>query len=292
MTDHLTVSVYGITARGHHGVFPGERARGQRFVVDLDMVIGDTASVESDQLDDTVDYAQMAAIVVRLIEGDPVDLIERLASMIADAVLADDRVSEVLVRVRKPEAELPIVAGEASVTLKENPLRYWLGLGANLGDTVLALRGALQELGAGDILIERVSSAYRTAPRDDTDQPDFMNAAAQVRCDLPPPVLLQHVKAIEARLGRTKTRRFGPRTIDIDILLWSGGEWDDPQLRVPHPRLHERRFALVPLAEIAPDLAMPDGTRLQELLSHLDDDPDQSVEVVSDVLLWPVPPTS
>jgi dihydroneopterin aldolase len=118
MTDHLTVSVYGITARGHHGVFPGERARGQRFVVDLDMVIGDTASVESDQLDDTVDYAQMAAIVVRLIEGDPVDLIERLASMIADAVLADDRVSEVLVRVRKPEAELPIVAGEASVTLR------------------------------------------------------------------------------------------------------------------------------------------------------------------------------
>jgi 2-amino-4-hydroxy-6-hydroxymethyldihydropteridine diphosphokinase len=149
----------------------------------------------------------------------------------------------------------------------------------------------LQELGDDGILVEQVSSAYRTAPRDDTDQPDFMNAAAQVRSDLPPPLLLQHVKQIEARLGRTKTRRFGPRTIDIDILLWSGGEWADPQLRVPHLRLHERRFALVPLVEISPELATPDGSRLQDLLARLDDGPDQSVEVVSGLVLWPVSPS-
>jgi len=117
-----------------------------------------------------------------------------------------------------------------------------------------------------------------------------MNAAAQVRCDVPPPGLLAVLKDIEVRLGRTTTRRFGPRTIDIDILLWSGGTWQDPHLQVPHPRLHERRFALVPLVELAPDLAMPDGMRLDELSERLADDPDQSVDVVGDVALWPVPP--
>ena len=175
---------------------------------------------------------------------------------------------------------------------QESSLRYWLGLGANLGDTVATLRAALHELAAREIAIERVSSPYRTAPRDDPDQPDFLNAAAQVRSDLTPPQLLAEVKAIEVDLGRTKTRRFGPRTIDVDLLLWSGGEWQDPHLRVPHPRLHERRFALVPLLEIAPDLAMPDGTRLGDLLARLDGDPDQSVEPVGELVLWTVPPAS
>lgn len=120
MNDHMTVSLRGISCRGHHGVFPGERARGQRFVVDLDMVIADADSSESDTLDDTVDYAQVAAAVARIVEGEPVHLLERLAGMIADAVLRDARVAEVLVTVRKPEVELPVVAAEASVTLRRS----------------------------------------------------------------------------------------------------------------------------------------------------------------------------
>ena len=118
MTQQLMVAVRGITCRGYHGVFPGERARGQRFVVDVEMLLTDHTSTTSDQLDDTVDYARVAANVARIIEGEPVDLIERLAGMIADTVLADDRVGEVVVTIRKPEAELPVVAAEASVTLR------------------------------------------------------------------------------------------------------------------------------------------------------------------------------
>lgn len=120
MSDELTVSIHGITARGYHGVFPGERARGQRFVVDLDMRLKDSESTTSDLLDDTVDYSLVSAQVVRIIEGDQVELIERLAGMIADMVLADARVDRVDVRVRKPEAQLPVVADEASVTLRRS----------------------------------------------------------------------------------------------------------------------------------------------------------------------------
>ncbi len=120
MSDHMTVSLRGISCRGHHGVFPGERARGQRFIVDLDMVIADTDSTESDMLDDTVDYALIAAAVARLVEGEPVHLLERLAGMIATSVLRDAHVSEVAVTIRKPEVELPVVAAEASVTLRRS----------------------------------------------------------------------------------------------------------------------------------------------------------------------------
>lgn len=120
MSDHLTVSIHGITCRGYHGVFPGERARGQRFVVDVDMVLDTSVATVSDQLDDTVDYAQVSAVVARIVEGEPVDLIERLAGMIADEILVDDRLLGVVVTVRKPEVELPVVAGEAFVTLRRS----------------------------------------------------------------------------------------------------------------------------------------------------------------------------
>lgn len=117
MSERLTVSVRGIVARGHHGVFPGERARGQRFVVDLDMLV-ETEAAHSDLLDDTVDYGIVSSAVARIVEGEPVELIERLAGLIADEVLNDSRVLEVVVTVHKPEVELSVVAAEAAVTLR------------------------------------------------------------------------------------------------------------------------------------------------------------------------------
>lgn len=120
MTDELTVAVTGITCRGHHGVFPEERARGQRFVVDLVMTIAEASSTESDLLDDTVDYGLVSAAVARIVEGEPVELIERLAGKIAEMVLDDERVAGVTVTVRKPEVSLPVVASEASVTLRRS----------------------------------------------------------------------------------------------------------------------------------------------------------------------------
>lgn len=120
MSSALTVSIHGISAHGRHGVFPEERELGQRFVVDVDMVLAGAAAARSDRLDDTVDYGDVAARVARIIEGDPVDLIERLADLIADALLADGRVAEVTVRVVKPDVRLPVAGGPAFVTLRRS----------------------------------------------------------------------------------------------------------------------------------------------------------------------------
>ena len=117
--------------------------------------------------------------------------------------------------------------------------------------------------------VEAVSHIYETAPREVEDQPAFLNAACRIRTDLDPPELLALVKRIEQDLGRVSGPRYGPRAIDLDILLWEGGTWWDSLLEVPHPRLAERRFALVPVLELDPQMTL-DGEPLADVEARLD----------------------
>jgi 2-amino-4-hydroxy-6-hydroxymethyldihydropteridine diphosphokinase len=149
--------------------------------------------------------------------------------------------------------------------------RYWLGLGANLGDRRRALAEAVRRLDAGGHRVEAVSPVYETAPRDLEDQPPFLNAAARVASGLAPPDLLAEAKRMERALGRDPGgARSGPRAIDCDLLLWEGGPWRGPGLEIPHPRLPERRFALLPLLDLDPGLSLPDGRLVADLAAALD----------------------
>lgn len=134
----------------------------------------------------------------------------------------------------------------------------YLGLGANLGDRQGAIAQALKELGVlPTITVTAVSSLYQTAPVGVLDQPDFLNAVAEVQTTLAPRPLLAQILQVEQQLGRVRTVRWGPRTIDIDILVFGEKQMEEPDLTIPHPRLAERAFALVPLAEVAPNLCLP-----------------------------------
>jgi 2-amino-4-hydroxy-6-hydroxymethyldihydropteridine diphosphokinase len=134
----------------------------------------------------------------------------------------------------------------------------YVALGANLGNpraTVLAAFAALANL--PESRVARCSSLYRTAPVGILSQPDFVNAVALLETTLPPEALLDALLDIEARFGRVRRERNGPRTLDLDLLLYDNIELDLPRLTLPHPRLHLRAFVLLPLAEVAPDLAIP-----------------------------------
>jgi len=147
--------------------------------------------------------------------------------------------------------------------------RAYVGLGANLGDREAALRGALAEL-ARDVDVVAVSGFRETEPVGYADQPSFLNAAAAVETELSPRELLGVLLEVERRLGRTREGpRFGPRTIDLDLLLYGAELVDEPGLTVPHPRLHERAFALEPLQELAPELIVPGRGPVKTLLSRL-----------------------
>ncbi len=120
----------------------------------------------------------------------------------------------------------------------------------------------------------RVASLYRSLPVSPVPQPDFLNTAALARTALPPEAVLALGQALELAAGRRPGVRFGPRPLDVDLLLYGDLRSDAPEMTLPHPRLRERRFVLAPLAEIAPDLALPpDGARVAELLARLGDDP-------------------
>jgi 2-amino-4-hydroxy-6-hydroxymethyldihydropteridine diphosphokinase len=144
-----------------------------------------------------------------------------------------------------------------------------LGLGGNIGEVRRAIAGALACLAAAPgVELLKTSSLYRTAPWGPIPQPPFLNLAARVKTTLSPHQLLDLCLAIELAAGRLRAERFGPRTLDIDILTFGDLVFSDERLTLPHPRLTERAFALTPLAEIAPDLVV-EGMRVEEAALRL-----------------------
>ncbi len=157
--------------------------------------------------------------------------------------------------------------------VEEGTIAY-LGLGTNLGDRQANIQAALQKLAdLPTIQLMRVSSLYETAPVGVTNQPDFLNLVVAARTSLAPQALLDSLLHIENQMGRTRTQRWGPRVIDLDLLLYGDAQVALPGLTVPHPRLRERAFVVVPLAEIAPNLALPgDGKGVADLAQHFLED--------------------
>ncbi len=147
----------------------------------------------------------------------------------------------------------------------------YLGLGSNVGDSAAHLRAAIELLRARGIEVEAVSSAYVTEPVGEVlDQPDFLNAAARIRTDLEPEALLDVCKAVEAERGRSsEAPRHSPRPLDVDLLLLGDVEQETERLTLPHREVTSRRFVLVPLLELDPELTLPDGTRLSDALAVL-----------------------
>lgn len=143
--------------------------------------------------------------------------------------------------------------------------RAYIGLGANQGEPVENLKAALKSLNDNpDITVINVSSVYLTEPVGYADQPWFHNCVAELETGLGPFALLEVLQGIENQLGRVRTIRWGPRTVDLDILLYNGLQLNDEKLVIPHPRMKERAFVMVPLTEIAPGLLLSDGETVQE----------------------------
>jgi 2-amino-4-hydroxy-6-hydroxymethyldihydropteridine diphosphokinase len=150
-------------------------------------------------------------------------------------------------------------------------VRAYVGLGANLGDRERTIRGAVERLAAEPgIEVVAISSLRETEPWGPVEQPAYLNGVVELETDLSPRDLLGVLLRVERRLGRVRSgARWGPRTIDLDLLVHGDAVCDEPGLTLPHPRLHERRFALEPLAELAPELVVPGRGQVSALLAAL-----------------------
>jgi 2-amino-4-hydroxy-6-hydroxymethyldihydropteridine diphosphokinase len=158
----------------------------------------------------------------------------------------------------------------------------YLSLGSNLGDRAANLRAAISALPAANVNVRKVSSFYETEPVDYLNQPWFLNCVVEGETESPPVELLHSLREIETRLGSKKAFAKGPRTLDIDILLFGDQSVNTPELQIPHPRMLARKFVLAPLGEIAPQVQHPSWPRnVRELLTRCNDP--STVRLVSEV---------
>jgi len=282
------IRLIGVTARGRHGVFPEERRDGQDFTVDVVLHLDTTPAANSDDVADTVHYGDLAGRIADVVRGEPVDLIETLAARIAASCVASsdsggvqavdvvvhkpqapiaEPFTDVVVAIRRSRAELlpgspvePTEPTEADVLDRrpEQPVTAVLALGTNLGDRTATLRTAVDELRAvDDIEVERVSPVVETDPVGGPDQPDYLNAVVLVRTGLSARELLLACQRIETGHGRKRTVRWGPRTLDIDLIRYGELISTDPVLELPHPRADQRAFVLAPWLAADPHAWLP-----------------------------------
>jgi dihydroneopterin aldolase / 2-amino-4-hydroxy-6-hydroxymethyldihydropteridine diphosphokinase len=265
MTDRIVLE--GVSARGHHGVLAWEKQQGQRFVVDLTLEVDLSRPGESDDLAHTVNYAQVAADVVAIIGGEPLDLIEAVAHRIALAALAYPLVEAVEVTVHKPEAPVGVPFTDVSVRVRrERDVPVVIAMGGNLGDVRSTLGSAVRTIGQLDgVRVDSVSPLVETDPVGGPEQPVYLNAVLLAHTRLAPHRLLTALHRIEAAHGRVRETRWGARTLDLDLIQYGDPTVGtdvvnaDPELTLPHPRAAERAFVLAPWASADPEAVLRVG---------------------------------
>jgi len=283
MTD--TIRLQGLRVRGRHGVLQAEQELGQVFVVDLALGLDLSDAATSDDVRDTVHYGELAERVAAIVAGEPVQLLERLAGRIADAVLEDRRVDTVEVTVHKPAAPIPVAFDDVSVTLRRDRteargrVRAVVALGSNLGDRRATLRSAVAALAATPGVAVLGESPVLETPAltltgIDPTKPAYLNQVVQLETELEPVVLLAELLRIEGEHGRTRAERWGDRTLDLDLITYGDRRLSTPELTVPHPRAAERTFVLAPWAALDPDAVLPGHGRVADLLIQLGDEVD------------------
>jgi dihydroneopterin aldolase / 2-amino-4-hydroxy-6-hydroxymethyldihydropteridine diphosphokinase len=285
------VTLRGVTAYGYHGVFDVERREGQEFVVDVEMGVDLGPAAATDELHRTVHYGEVAATVVEVVEGPPCDLIEKVAGLVADRVLATQPLVEtVSVTVHKPQAPVGVPFGDVAVSIRRTrDVPVVIALGANLEDPVRTVQEAGRRLHrVRGLRRVRLSRLYGTDPVGGPQQPDYVNAVAVGRTRLTAGSLLAALHDIEADFGRTREVRWGARTLDLDLIQWgdpaAGTDLvsEDPELVLPHPRAHQRAFVLVPWAQVDPAAVLRVGKEVRAVAELADETGDAGVRPLAE----------
>ena len=256
---------------GHHGVLPEETRLGQQFILSLDLYLDTSAAGLADDLHQSVDYGAVCHFVQKTFTEDTFLTLEACGeSLCRKLLLQFPLLQGVALELKKPSAPIGTCQDYASLTISRCWHQAYLGLGSNLGNKKENLDAALALLQSPENQVVRASSYYLTKPVGYLDQDDFLNAAVALRTLLSPQELLALAQSIEQRLHRVRTIKNGPRTIDVDILLYDDLVTSGEALTLPHPRMTERLFVLVPLAEIAPMQVIPlAGERVLQIKERL-----------------------
>ncbi len=271
--DHLRMC--DMKFHGYTGCLPFEKENGQIFIVSVDMSFNRNKGAITDNLNDTVNYAELYELIKGFVTTSKGDLIENLAYEIGGIVLNYTTLPDsVEVTVSKPEAPVEGDFRTMEVSIVRNRKQAakfnhdaYIALGSNMGDKEEYIKEAIRELiNSGHIELISKGGLYETEPVGYDDQPYFYNTVIEVMTDLTPIELLDLTQSIENKLHRVRTIKNGPRTIDLDILLYDDLEMDTERLIIPHPRMYERAFVLCPLKDIKDvDVSIPEDKDIRYL---------------------------
>lgn len=250
--DVITIDELAVFA--YHGVMPEENVVGQKFCVSVSMYTDISAAGRRDDIDLTINYAKVCGDIKAFVEGNTFKLIEAVAQKLADMLLKKYKaVQKVTVEIKKPWAPIHLPVNNVSVKIERAWHEAYLSLGSNMGDRKCNLDNAVAALRADDCIdVCEVADYIVTAPVGFTEQDDFLNTAVKIKTLYSPHELLSVIHKAEEAGGRKREFHWGPRTIDIDILLYDDSIVGDDRLNIPHPEMLNREFVLRPLAQIAP----------------------------------------
>ena len=239
---------------GYHGVLDEEKKNGQEFVITAFLGVNLREAGMKDKLSETVNYASVCQDIRKVVTENRFDLIEALGENVADTILLGyDMVKEARIVISKPQAPIDMDFDTVCVDITRKKHTAYLGIGSNLGDREAYLDYAVDQLNKDEyIKVTKISSYIETEPYGNVEQDDFLNGCLEIETMYTPGELFQVVNDIEEGAGRKRLIHWGPRTLDIDILLYDRELIMDDRLTIPHIEMGKRYFVLKPLYEIAP----------------------------------------
>ncbi len=244
---------------GFHGVNQQEKDMGQRFIICLELFLDLKQAADDDDLTKTVNYADLCIAIEEEFKKQKYDLIERAAEKLAEFILLKyGMVQRIKLKIKKPWAPIGKPLEYAAIEIDRRWHRAYIAIGSNMGDKKENLNCAIELINKSlSTKVTKISEFYETKPVGYTEQENFLNGALEIKTLLSPRNLMKFLLEKEKDLKRKRVIKWGPRTIDLDILLYDDLITCNEEVLIPHPRMHERLFVLEPLANIAPYIIHP-----------------------------------
>ncbi len=243
----------------HHGVFPEETENGQNFYVNATLYVDVSKAGQADDLSKTVNYGEVCHFITAWMQENTFQLLESVCEKLSGELLCNyPMVTGVDLEIRKPHAPIGLPFGCVSVKVHRQWHEVYLSVGSNMGDKEAYIRNAVSELDKHPLMrVEKVSTLTTTKPYGGVEQDDFVNGAIKIKTVLAPEQLLDELHIIEAAADRKRELRWGPRTLDLDIVFYDKLVYESDRLIIPHVDMANREFVLKPMAEIAPNFRHP-----------------------------------
>lgn len=270
--DYDQIKITDLEVFANHGVFPEENKLGQKFLISAVLYTDTRKAGKTDDLTASIHYGEVSAFITKYMKEHTYQLLERVAETLAEEMLKSiSGLCKIDLEIKKPWAPVGLPLKTVSVKISREWHTTYIALGSNIGDSETYLNEAVEKIGQiPTCTVEKVSSYLVTEPYGVTDQPDFLNACLKMRTLLYPEELLKELKRIEKEAGRERIIHWGPRTLDLDILLYDDIVLEEDDLCIPHVEMHKRSFVLEPLAEIAPYKRHPVyGKTVREMLEEI-----------------------